>query len=73
MHDQLKYYFDKILSKYQCAFRKEFSIQYCLQVMIKKLRKNPDSEVGGWGVQGASVALLTDLSKAFDRLSTTTL
>ena len=27
MYDQLKDHFDKLLSKYQCEFRKEFSIQ----------------------------------------------
>ena len=43
MHDQLKDYFDKILSKYQCRFRKEFSTQHCLLSMIEKLRKSLDS------------------------------
>ena len=37
MYDKLKDYFDKILLKYQCQFRKEFSTQYCLLVMIEKL------------------------------------
>ena len=72
MHDQLKYYFDKILSKYQCLFRKEFSIQYCLLVMIQKLQKNLDCGVVHWGVWSASATVVTDLSKAFDCLSTTT-
>ena len=64
MYDQLKDYFDKLLSKYQCRFRKEFSTQHCLLAMIEKLRKVLDSGRGG----GASAALLTDLSKAFDCL-----
>ena len=61
MHHQLKDYFEKILSKYQCGFRKGFSIQHCLLVMIEKLRKSLDSGE-------ASAALSTDLSKAFDCL-----
>ena len=56
-YDQLKDYFDKILSKYQCRFRKGFSIQHCLLAMIEKLPKSLDSAVE------ASAALLTDLSK----------
>ena len=34
-YDQLKNCFDKILSKYQCGFRKGFSTQHCLLAMIK--------------------------------------
>ena len=62
MYDQLKDHFDKLLSKYQCGFRKGFSTQHCLLAMIEKLRKSLDSG-------GSSAALLTDLSKAFDCLS----
>ena len=29
MYDQLKDHFDKLLSKYQCGFRKGFSTQHC--------------------------------------------
>ena len=61
MYDQLKDHFDKLLSKYQCGFRKGFSTQHCLLAMIEKLRKSLDSG-------GSSAALLTDLSKAFDCL-----
>ena len=61
MYDQLRDYFDKLLPKYQCGFRKGFSTQYCLLAMIEKLRKSPDSGE-------ASAVLLTDLSKAFDCL-----
>ena len=44
MYDQLKDHFDKLLSKYQCEFRKGFSTQHCLPpAVIKKLRKSLDS------------------------------
>ena len=66
MYDQLKDHFDKLLSKYQCGFRKGFSTQHCLLGMIEKLRKSLDCEGGGG--EGASAALLTDLSQAFDCL-----
>ena len=66
MYDQLKGYFDKQLSKYQCGFRNEFSTQHCQLAMIEKLRKSLDSGEEGGGE--ASAALLTDLSKAFDCL-----
>ena len=36
MYDQLKDYFDKLLSKYQCGFRKGFSTQHSLLVMREK-------------------------------------
>ena len=39
MYDQLKDHFDKLLSKYQCGFRKGFSTQHCLLAMIEKLRR----------------------------------
>ena len=34
MYDHLKDHFDKLLSKYQCEFRKGFSTQHCLLAMI---------------------------------------
>ena len=52
-------YFNHILSKWQCGFRKGFSTQRCLLVMTKKWRKCLDKG-------GISGAILTDLSKAFD-------
>ena len=52
MYDQLKGYFDKQLSKYQCGFRNEFSTQHCQLAMIEKLRKSLDSgEEGGGRLQ----------------------
>ena len=38
VYDQLKDHFDKLLSKYQCGFRKGFSTQHCLLGMIEKLQ-----------------------------------
>ena len=48
-----------IFSKYRCGFRKGYSAQHCLLVMIEKWKKVADNG-------GAFGALLTDLSKAFD-------
>ena len=59
LYDQMYKYFNHILSKWQCGFRKGFSTQHCLLVMKEKWRKCLD--------KGAiSGAILTDLSKAFD-------
>ena len=56
---QLIEYFAKFLSKFQCGFRKGFSTQHCLLVLIEKLRKIRDE-------MGVFAAVLTDLAKAFD-------
>ena len=34
MYDQLQGHFDKVLSKYQCGFRKGSGTQHCLLAMI---------------------------------------
>ena len=59
MYNQLYEYFDNILFPSQCGFRKGYSAQHCLLVMIEKFKEAIDRgyEFG---------ALLTDLSKAFD-------
>ena len=58
---QLSNSFDNIHSKFQCAFRKGYSLQHCLLLMIDKWKKTVDNnKVFG--------TLLTDLSKAFDCL-----
>ena len=59
MYNQLYEYFDNILLPSQCGFRKGYSAQHCLLVMIEKFKEAIDRgyEFG---------ALLTDLSKAFD-------
>ena len=54
-------YFDNLLSKYQCGFRKGFNAQHCLVSMIEKWKESVDSG-------GAFGTLMTDLSKAFDCL-----
>ena len=56
---QLSNHFDNILSKFQCSFRKGYSPQHCLLLMIDKWKKAVDNhKVFG--------AVLIDLSKAFD-------
>ena len=55
-------YFENILSKFRCGFRKGFSTQHCLLVMIEKWKEAVDKD-------RSLRALLTDLSKAFDCLS----
>ena len=62
LYDQMYKYFNHILSKWQCGFRKSFSTQHCLLVMTEKWWKCLDKG----GVNGA---ILTDLSKAFDCIS----
>ena len=59
MYNQLYEYFDNIVFPSQCGFRKVYSAQHCLVVMIEKFKEAIDRgyEFG---------ALLTDLSKAFD-------
>ena len=62
IYDQIQNYFDQILSKYQCRFRKVYNAKHCLITLIEKWKKS----VGNGRAFGA---LLTDLSKAFDCLS----
>ena len=59
LYNQLSKYFDNLLATNQCGFRKGFSSQYCLLVMLEKFKEAIDR-----GNQFG--ALLTDLSKAFD-------
>ena len=62
MYDQIYAYIDHYLSKYLCGFRKGYSTQHCLMVMLEKWRRALDKRM----IAGA---LLTDLSKAFDCLN----
>ena len=59
MYNQLYEYFDNILFPSQCGFRKGYSAQHYLLVMVEKF-KEPIDRGNVFG------ALLTDLSKAFD-------
>ena len=60
---QISGYFDPILSKLQCGFRKEFSAQHSLLAMFENWKSAVNNKEN-FG------ALLTDLSKAFDCLET---
>ena len=59
MQNQIYPYLNKLLSKYQCGFRKRFSAQHCLIAIFEKWCQSLDSG-------GQVAAILTDLSKAFD-------
>ena len=62
MHLQISRYMDFYLSEYLCGFRKGYSTQHCLILMLEKWRKALDN-------RNHAGALLTDLSKAFDCLN----
>ena len=59
MHDNMSDYFNDVLSKFQCDFRKGFGAQNCLLFMIETIPKT-------CGIHGVFAAVMTDLSKAFD-------
>ena len=61
LHEQISDFFDTILSKYQCGFRKGHGAQQCLIALLEKWRERTDRE-REFGV------LLTDLCKVFDCL-----
>ena len=61
IYDQIQLFFDFLLSKYQCGFRRGYNAQHCLITLIEKWKKSVDNG-------GAFCALLTDLSKTFDYL-----
>ena len=61
LYKQMSPYFDNILSKYQCGFRKNHNAQHYLLALIENWKCSVDKgKVFG--------SLLTDLSKAFDCL-----
>ena len=55
----MKIYFEPLLSKFQCGFRKGYNAQQCLLFLIETCRKTIDKK-------GFAGILMTDLSKAFD-------
>ena len=61
MSYQIENYMNDKLSIYQCGFRKGMSAQNCLIFLVEYWKKSLDSN-------GKAGVLLTDLSKAFDRL-----
>ena len=61
IYDQIQLFFDFLLSKYQCGFRRGYNAQHCLITLIEEWKKSVDNG-------GAFGALLTDLSKDFDCL-----
>ena len=61
INKQLEEYFQALLSKYQCSFRKGYSVINALIPIVEKWKKFIDAG-------GTFVALLTDLTKAFDCL-----
>ena len=40
LYDQISNFFEDVFSKYQCGFRKGYSAQHCLLVMIEKCKNN---------------------------------
>ena len=66
MYQQLYEHFNSILSPKICGFRKGYSAQHCLLVMLEKFKESRDKgeEFG---------AFFTDISKAFDCIDHTLL
>ena len=61
LYDQMYTYFNNFFRQYQCGFRKGYSAQHCLLAMTEKMKEARDTNK-------VCVAVLTDLSKAFDCL-----
>ena len=60
--NQLSAFFEEIFSNFQCGFRKDYSTQHCLFMMLESWKEaaNKNKAFG---------ALMADLSNAFDCLS----
>ena len=43
LYDQIQVFFDSILSKYQCGFRRGYNAQHCLITLIEKRKKSVDN------------------------------
>ena len=61
LYDQMYTYFNNFFPQYRCGFRKGYNAQHCLLEMTVKMKKARDSNK-------VCVAVLTDLSKAFNCL-----
>ena len=62
MHEDINQFMNDKLSRYLCRFRKGYSTQHCLMVMLEKWKKPVDK-------RNIAGALLTDLLKAFNSLN----
>ena len=60
--NQLSSFFEEIFSEFQCGFRKGYSTQHCLLMILESWKEAVDKNK-------AFGAVVTDLSKAFDCLS----
>ena len=59
MYNQIYPFFDSVLSKFHCGFRKGVNAQHWLLTMVEKWRRTLDKD-------GETGVVLTDLSIAFD-------
>ena len=59
IYNQMKIYFEPLLSKFQCGIRKGYNAQQCSLFLIETGRKTIDK-------RSFAGILMTDLSKAFD-------
>ena len=62
MQKQITNFIEKHLSPYLCGYRKGFSTQTALIVLLEKWRESLDKK-------GFAAAMLMDLSKAFDTIN----
>ena len=62
LYKQICSYMEKFLSPFLCGFRKGYSTQDCLLVMLEKFKKGLDK-------REKAAAILTDLSKASDSIN----
>ena len=62
MHKQMSEFLEKYISPYMCGYRKGYSTQHALLILLEKWRTILDKK-------GYAGAILMDLSKAFDTLN----
>ena len=63
MYQQLYERFDSILSPKQCVFRKGYSTQHYLMVILEKLKESKDRGGGGGGGAALKLYSLTFLKQ----------